>query len=235
MQAATAATAKFQLNDIPLALASVSSGLAALHASRARLLHPSHIGLRTSHCPKCGSLYANGGTIRSVRLRKRRKRTGEEGDRATAARIVRKSCGTCDHQEDLAAGSGNASLYPQPRKQARQPSKTSDASVSWVHPNIANMMAEDACIRPSVDTAKDASECINPSPSSQPPLSPIAQESNGRKTAPSTPASPTPSRTQARSKKSLGLQGLLARNRQRQEQEKKRTEHGLATFLQELT
>ena len=116
MQPATPSpsSAKFHL-AVPHVLASVAPSLAALHATRARLLYPSDPSLSGTHCVRCGtSFIANGGETRCVR-KKRRKIEGA----AVAIRVLRRSCRTCGHEEDVPFGVNGAPDFPKPRDRVR--------------------------------------------------------------------------------------------------------------------
>ncbi|TFK89813.1 hypothetical protein K466DRAFT_9811 [Polyporus arcularius HHB13444] len=233
------ATAQFQL-AVPSLLATISPSLAALHATRARLLHPqAHPTLAGTHCARCGyPLLASDSQTRSIR----KKRRGP----STPRRVLRRSCGSCGHDEDVPLAVDDAPTFPKVRDRVKRKSPSTAPS------------------QPRASRASPA-ELSSPSPLPVPLIprssQPIARSSQSTpipsrpgpparattKAARSLTSSPAPSssasqaqdqtRTKARPKKP-GLQSMLARNRERQEQEKKRGEgssrQGLSAFLQGL-
>lgn len=236
MQSAAAATAQYQLS-LPFALSSVSPGLAALHACRARVAYPADPTLSTSHCSHCGVLFhAGGGTVRLVRARTPigGSSNGRDGD--SPARVLRRSCGLCGHVQDVRVERGNESLFPQPRQRIRDTKLTTStlpdrpkAAAPLTKPDL-NMRSQN---QPGSHTR------LAPSPSTLPAISPSSHKptASASSSRSSTPAANRDVRSKSRPKKKSGLQDMLARNRQKQEQEqgKKADAHGLSAFLQDLT
>ncbi|TBU40119.1 hypothetical protein BD309DRAFT_968167 [Dichomitus squalens] len=239
MQPATP-SANFQL-AVPHLLASITPSFAALHATRVRLLYPSDPLFSGTHCAQCGTpLIANDSQTRSVR-KKRRKSSG--GD-AVGIRALRRSCRTCGHEEDVLLGVNRAPAFPMPRDRARREPSTnkpprassvashSPAEMSSSKPESARPRASEPIVssstpgssRPSSVTPTRSMSIPSSAPSPRPPTHavPIAQDQT---------------KIKARQKKRSGLQSMLARNRERQEQEKKREGcqgAGLSAFLQGL-
>ncbi|EPQ59428.1 hypothetical protein GLOTRDRAFT_91025 [Gloeophyllum trabeum ATCC 11539] len=108
------ATTKYQL-ALPFLLQSVSPGLAALHASRARRLHPEDSTLHETHCARCGTFFGDGRSdVRVVRQCKRRKvpGSGESSGRSQAKRVLKTTCGTCGRVQERVVEAGNARNFP---------------------------------------------------------------------------------------------------------------------------
>lgn len=214
--------------------------LAALHATRARLLYPSHPLFSGTHCIKCGfPLTADNSQTRSVRQKRRK----SEGGDAARIRALRRSCRSCGHDEDVPLGAACPPALPKVRDRVRR--------------------------KPSAHHQPHASNVATPSPADSSSLEPISAQPclSQQMASSSTPASSRPSsvtgplsisptlssstisRTQrqdvssvqdkakamARQKKKSGLQNMLAKNRERQEQEKRGGQSaGLSAFLQDL-
>lgn len=232
--APNAATTAFQL-AIPHVLQQVSPALASLHASRFRLLHhpdASSEALIDSHCTKCGTfLYDGSGTIRTVRPKRRRPKSGATN--GSTVQMLRKSCGACGHyrDSDISLEESNAILFQRTAKRQKQ-SLTSD---NRTLPSMSTTPII-AAPEPKVAPVQHMPEVPIPpkllKPSSSP--APSAYQPQLRAGAPST--SGNPSRVEAKKKKKKGgLQEILARNRERQEQEKnKQASSGLSAFLEGL-
>ena len=239
MQAPAPATAKFQL-ALPYILGPVSQGLAALHASRAYRLHPSDPTLRTTHCPACGAGYVDGGgQYRSVRRKGKREHAKRE-DRTLLKRSLHMSCGVCGHCEELPIDEDGASSFLQARKRRKVATSDADIAVRRTSP-LAAKSGEAAHAPPEPMPAGRSVTDVRhnlptPSPVRSSATPPMGSETrrDGRSNASVVPTSS--SRSKSRSKKSGGLQNLLARNREKQEQEKRSAGNpsGLAAFLQDL-
>lgn len=239
MQAPDPATSKFQL-ALPYILGPVSQGLAALHASRAYRLHPSDPTLRTTHCPACGAAYIDGGgEYRSVRPGGKREHAKRE-DKTHLKRCLRVSCGLCGHCEELPIDKEGASSCLQPRKRRKVAPSDADIAVPPSTPALtaksgeaAHAPAERKPAGRSVTDVRHKLSTASPVHSSATPTD-SGRRRDGKTTAPLVPTSS--SRSKSRSKKPSGLQGLLARNREKQEQERSSTGNssGLAAFLQDL-
>lgn len=106
-----AVTAEYQ-STLPFTLIHVSPGLAALHATRYRLLYPSDPSpLQATHCSKCGSFLLSGqGEVRVKRVTRAK--------RGTPFRVLRRTCQTCGSHDDLPLERGNAALYPKRKRVA---------------------------------------------------------------------------------------------------------------------
>ncbi|KAH9899886.1 hypothetical protein C8Q73DRAFT_787731 [Cubamyces lactineus] len=250
MQQATpnAATAKFQL-ALPFILSPISSHLAALHATRARLLHPADSSLAHTHCSHCGTPFlSSGGRIRSIRKRKKRKTPSTSGS-DVVERVLRRSCRACGRDDDvpLSSSTAHAPTFPKVRDRPRR-----NASAPPRAPSVAPAVA--AATPPAVPaTAQHAPASQSHASRSLLPATASSASSRSSSRAPSTarpspapgPAAKAeqigapqhgPSQPKARPKKKAGLQSLLERNREKQEQEKKREGQGqgLSAFLQGL-
>lgn len=108
-------TSKFRI-QLPLAIQPASRSLAALHATRARLLHhpgPETDVLRDTHCTKCGVYLLDGaGSVRLVRKarhNKAKKNTKSPGPKPYD-RVLRRSCRVCGSVEDVPVFSTDAGL-----------------------------------------------------------------------------------------------------------------------------
>jgi hypothetical protein len=95
-------SSKFQ-QTLPFALLPISPALAALHASRARLLYPENTSSNVTHCIHCGTYLLHGdGNIRLFRHKQ--------------ARFLQRSCNTCGWSSQVSLEHGNATLFPSSRK-----------------------------------------------------------------------------------------------------------------------
>ena len=240
--------AHFQL-ALPSLLASISPSLAALHATRARLLLPPHVhraALADTHCARCGypRLLTDGHT-RS--LRKKRKRSGGP---STSRRVLRRSCGHCGHAEDVPLAVDDAPTFPMVRDRAKRKSPSSTASQprapGAAHPAPATLSSPSLVPAPSLPRpSHPIASCSQSSPM---PSRTGSAASSSKAASSSLTSSPAPSpsprqahdqvRPKSRPKKNAGLQSMLARNRERQEQQKKHegssSGQGLSAFLQGL-
>lgn len=230
------ATSKFQFS-LPYALQSLSPALAALHTTRARLLnHPNLPGdtFTTTHCSRCGTYLLDGES--SVRIiRKTGGVHGKINGRAAASytRILRRSCNVCKHEEDVPIDNGNAGLFPKVRRR-----KAGEKSIDSIPREPLPQVPQSKNPLESLpDSRKDSSM------SSRAPSVVSAHPPRISTPTPTPPTrSPVPqsghlssSRAKPRPKKKSGLQDMLARNRERQEQERKATGSvGLAAFLENL-
>ena len=253
-----APAASFSL-ALPFLLAPISPALAAIHAARARRVIPEDATLAATHCRACARPFlATGGQVRSVRKRQRPKQFHSDRD----ARDLRRSCGACGHVEDVPLGSttGGAPALPRPRDRLRRgPSSTS----TIVRPHVSRTAGPS---RPPTDRdpslplasapaqlASAHQRTASPTPvassttatSALAHLPPPSTEARGPSQASQRASRDTPAarvaddtRGKARPKKKTGLQNMLARNRERQEQEKKRDGgtqgQDLSAFLQGL-
>ena len=244
MQKDDIVTAKFRV-QIPCVLQSISPSLAALHATRARLLHhpgPETDVLKDTNCTKCGAYLLDGtGSIRTIR--KTRSFKGKQRPKGPLpyARFLRRSCRYCGCEEDLpmetvkevalqANRAPMAAPTPALASAASTPTPTQSRSTSVIPPRTSSAA-------PSPPSTRQPSAA----PST---LSTLAHTSSLSSKAP-TPSKPSPAtspaptaldaRAKPRAKKKTGLQDMLARNRERQEQEKKASSGGgLAAFLEGL-
>ncbi|KAI0660999.1 hypothetical protein C8Q70DRAFT_1052821 [Cubamyces menziesii] len=248
MQQATpnAATAIFQL-ALPLVLSPISSHLAALHATRARLLHPADSSLAHTHCSHCGTPFlSSGGRIRSIRKRKKRKTSPSSGSDAVE-RVLRRSCRACGRDNDLPLdSSAHAPIFPKvrdrPRRNASAPPRASSVAPAVAaadpppvpataqHAPASQSHASRSLLPATASSASSRSSSLAPSAAPRPSPAPAtkAEQIGAPQHGPGQP--------KARPKKKAGLQSLLARNREKQEQEKKREGQGqgLSAFLQGL-
>lgn len=104
-------TSKYQLS-LPFALLSASPSLAALHATRARILHPTEsASLDSTHCIKCGSYLLNGDGAVSIMRPSKGRRSSER-----VRRVIRRTCGICGSSHDIPIDSSSDSLFPRIRK-----------------------------------------------------------------------------------------------------------------------
>lgn len=211
-------TTKYQLS-LPFALLAASPSLAALHATRARILNPTESTfLDATHCLKCGSYLLNAdGKVTIERPRKRRKGVAK-GDKAITS-VLKRTCGVCGFRDDVPVDRGNASLFPKIKKGAT-PSLPTESSQLFE-------FTTKALGNPNFDR-----------PSSQPRSSSVASSTHPAPTLPLHPPQPLPpARSKNRSKKKSGLQDMLLRNKEREEKERLKENHGqggLAAFLSGL-
>ncbi|OSD04234.1 hypothetical protein PYCCODRAFT_1466204 [Trametes coccinea BRFM310] len=251
-----AATAKFQL-ALPVVLSPVSPHLAALHATRARILYPTDNTLAGTHCTRCGTpfLTAGGGSIRSIR-KKRRKNNRPGSNNVALVRVLRRSCRACGFDDDVPIDPATAPAFPKVRDRARRKSSAAPpaaraqgaASVKPAavpapaqHAPVSQPLASRSAQSPATP-ASSRSSSITPSSSRPSPAPVSAPASAGSSMKPAQAVTSQQqqiaSHAKSRPKKKAGLQSLLARNREKQEAEKKRAENqgqgGLSAFLQGL-
>jgi len=212
-------TAKYQLS-LPFVLLAASPSLAALHATRARTLHPTEsASLDSTHCIKCGSYLFNGdGAICIVRPSKRRKSSEREGCR----KVMRRTCGICGFSHNIPIDSSSDCLFPRTRKAMSSgttisaPAEQSQPSEEAPHERAANRSM----------SLPRSSPFGSYGTITQPGIAPIAPSSG--------PAAQR--RSKSRQKKS-GLQDMLSRNRDNEEKRKKEKNEGhggLAALLSGL-
>ena len=216
--------------------------LAAFHATRARLLYPSHPLFSGTHCIHCGfPLTADNSQTRSVRHKRRK---SERGDAATI-RALRRSCRGCGHNEDVPLGAACPPDLPKVRDRVRCKPSTHH------RPHASNLATPSSAESSSLEPISAQPRLSQQMVSSSTPASSRPSSVTGPFSVSPTPSSSTVSRTQrqdvssvqdtakarARQKKKSGLQNMLAKNRERQEQEKRkggRQSAGLSAFLQGL-
>ncbi|KAI0375621.1 hypothetical protein BV20DRAFT_1032064 [Pilatotrama ljubarskyi] len=234
-----AATAKFQL-ALPSLLTPISPHLAALHATRARLLYPADTSLATTHCTRCGSPFLlTGGRTRSVRKKRRKSAAGAP----SVMRLLRRSCRACGYDDDVPLNPGNAPAFPNTRDRARRkssstPHATSAAATAAKPATSASIQQHAPVSQPHAPGSLQSPATPGSSRSSSlapgPRSTPTPTAAGSLKPAQAGPSRPEASQAKSRPKKKAGLQSLLARNREKQEQEKKREGQGLSAFLQGL-
>src|ERR1700733_14537787 len=172
----TSTTTQYQLS-LPFVLLSASPPLAALHATRARILHPTEsASLDSTHCIKCGSYLLNGdGAVSIVRPSKGR-RSSER-----LRRVIRRTCGICGFSHDTPIDSSSDYLFPRIRKNTISSDTTISAPVAQYQPS---------------EEAPETSKC-----SLSPPQSSSAGSYNANPTVPSAQR-----RSKSRAKQKSGLQ-----------------------------
>ncbi|KAI0638170.1 hypothetical protein C8Q77DRAFT_1153839 [Trametes polyzona] len=245
-----AATAKFQL-ALPSLLAPVAPHLAALHATRARVLYPhdADLALADTHCSRCGAPFlTTGGHIHTVRKKSKKRQHGTP----TVTRVLRRSCRACGRNDDVQMNpAAGASAFPKVRDRARRKSSTAPhvRSVATPLPPSTLAHAQQQQQQQQQHAPVSQPRAPRPSLSSGPPTPTPSRSSSivpppsrsSTASAPSASAKPAgaqtsdPAQPKARPKKKAGLQSLLARNREKQEQEKNaKRDSGLSAFLQGL-
>ncbi|KAJ3474454.1 hypothetical protein NLI96_g12451 [Meripilus lineatus] len=231
--AASLTTTKFQF-AIPFVLQSTSPSLAALHATRTRLLHhpdPATNLLASSWCPICGQyLHDGSGTIRSVRKptgnRKKVKRTSKH----QFVRVLRKTCHVCGHSSDTPIRPDQHGVPQNPpaiHNEAPPSSSSRPSSTSTPDPPSRRQHVQ------AISSSTTTERCHSP----HTPRGVLTREESVHPETPSSgPSTPIPTVPKARTKKHRGLQDMLARNRERQEQERKSDSQnkGLSAFLEGL-
>lgn len=91
-------------NALPYALLGASPSLAALHATRSRLLNPYQMdSLRSTHCSRCGTF---GGEVRVYR--------------SGRTRFLQRTCRACGFRDDVATDRGNAAVYTGRKKKGNR-------------------------------------------------------------------------------------------------------------------
>ncbi|KAG2156120.1 hypothetical protein DEU56DRAFT_221048 [Suillus clintonianus] len=201
----SAVTTKFQ-TALPFALLSVSPGLSALHASRARSLYPEEFDpSSTTYCLRCGSyLLAADGSLELHRPRKRRKVTC---NKSNALKITCHRCGfvsytSFDRRETF------SKLEP-----------TTGAKLSLPSPIPAESVSSRSDLKSEEERTPSSSRSSVPVD-----LSTVAHSTRGSTSVP-----------HARPKKKTVLQEMLARNREKEavrtKSQQKPPPSGLASFL----
>jgi len=96
-------TANYQLS-LPFALLSASPSLAALHATRARILHPTKSAfLDSTHCINCGFYFTHADIQRPTW-------------KSSSQRVMKRTCRACGFRHEIPVDSGNAGLFPSTRQ-----------------------------------------------------------------------------------------------------------------------
>jgi RNase P subunit RPR2 len=141
-------TAKYQLS-LPFALLPASSSLAALHATRARIFHPTESAfLDSTHCVKCGSYLSHGQMARPARKSSRRE---------DSRRVMRRTCVVCGFSHELPVDRGNAASFPRTRKAKASTQPVQKLSKVVEYPSLPSPS-------PSIGSSNPRS-APNPSPS----------------------------------------------------------------------
>lgn len=158
-------------------------------------------------------------------------------------RCLQISCGVCGHCEELPIEQDGTSSFLQVRKRGKLVTPNADIAIRSSTPAFT-MKSGEAAHAPAEPKPQAAGRSVadahrhqsshrlaKPSHTGTPPVDFEARK--GGKSASTLPLSSA--RSKARSKSSA-LQGLLARNREKQEQEKKsfNNSSGLSAFLQDL-
>lgn len=222
------ATTKFQLT-LPCALASVSPGLAALHASRAHRAHDVDITYNPPRCPRCGASFLHGaGSIRIIRRTKTKRSQHATALPRPASRFLRYSCSICGNDEDIAVNSSSADVLaiPQPRKR-----KGGDQRVPHMSSPTSSVRIEKKSKIDPFSAQPAVRQAPVPMPVPPAARSPAPLSSNK---PPDAAPKDLPARGKARPKTKSGLQALLAKNREKQEQTRQPNSGGLSSFLQGL-
>lgn len=215
------ATTKHQL-ALPYVLA-FAPGLAATHAVRARKRHPASPDdppILPAHCPRCGSSLISGAS--QLRIRRDPSHTHAQagghkpsGASAPAAhpRYVQQCCGACGHVKKTRLES-IATL-----------SRSDTVPAALAESPLLQSLRSDAAPAPAREPSLDHRPERRIGPSSDSPPAIAASSVSSAKAV-----------SKSRPKKRSGLQDLLARNREKQEQEKqgKSPGGGLAAFLSGL-
>ena len=202
-------TSRFQLN-VARALNPVAPSLAALHINRARSLQEQYLGtcdnLALSHCANCGAFLLDGtGSMRIIRHARTKRRPKREGQSSRPVRALHMLCSVCGHEGEVPVETDNASIHLPITK------KEVDAIVP---------ISGSSNVALPIEQSESKTILRNPQSRGAP--------------SPASAFHPAP-RPKVRPKKSTGLQDMLARNRQREEQDKKKqTGSGLSAFLDGL-
>ncbi|KIM90861.1 hypothetical protein PILCRDRAFT_811351 [Piloderma croceum F 1598] len=200
-------TTQYQFS-LPFVLLSASPSLAALHATRARILHPTEsASLDSTHCMKCGTYLLNGdGAVSIVRPSKGR-RSSER-----VRRVIRRTCGICGVSHDIPIYSSSGCLFPRISKNATSSGTT-----------ISAPMAQ---YQPSEEAPETSKRSLSP------PQSSSVGSYNANFTVP-----PAQRRSKSRAKQKSGLQDMLSRNREKvakQGKVEREGQGGLTAFLSGL-
>ena len=161
-------------------------------------------------------------------------------DKTHLKRCLRVSCGVCGHCEELPLDKEGASSFVQPRKRRKVAASDADMVVPPSAPALTAKSGEAAhALDEPIPAGRIVQDVRQNTPTHnpiKPSLIPSIDSTTRRSGTPTVPAVPTSARSKSRPKKSSGLQGLLARSREKQEQEKRLTGNssGLSAFLQEL-
>jgi len=162
-------TTKYQLS-LPFVLLPASPALVALHATRARILHPTESAfLDSTHCVKCGS-YLDG-KVFPIKRQKSSK----------GLKVMTRTCGACGFGHKISMDRGNASSFPRTRKSRTATSVPADllpevkSQTSAVeHPS--NLQPSPPAFSSNLRTALP-----NPTASSSQPTTPVRSKSRPKK------------------------------------------------------
>lgn len=231
-RAMASATTKFQF-ALPYVLSSVSPGLAALHAIRAQRAHDVDISYNSPRCPRCGASFLHGaGTIRIIRAKKSTKRHHGAAQPRSASRLLRYSCAICGSDEDIAVDSSSADVLsiPQPRKRKREAQHVPHMPSAITSLRIEKKPKTETDLAPS--SVLPAKRQV-PASTSVPVTAKLPATLSSSK--PAEAASKTgSSHSKPKPKAKSTLQALLAKNREKQQQNCQENTQGLSAFLQEL-
>ncbi|KAI9063261.1 hypothetical protein FKP32DRAFT_1592713, partial [Trametes sanguinea] len=213
--------------------------------------------LAGAHCTRCGTpfLTTGAGSIRSIRKKRRQTSESPSGsDNVAVVRVLRRSCRACGFADDVPIDSANAPTFPKVRDRARRkssaappaarapgaaPVKPAAVPAPAQHAPVSQPHASRAAQSPATPASSRSSSIAPSSRPSPAPASAPASTGSSMKSSPTITSQPQiGSQVKSRPKKKTGLQSLLARNREKQEEEKKRAENqgqgGLSAFLQGL-
>ncbi|TCD69665.1 hypothetical protein EIP91_006682 [Steccherinum ochraceum] len=233
----TLVTSRFQL-DVARVLQPVAPALAALHVRRSRSLRlGTRDNLASSHCASCGVFLLDGtGSKRIIRHARTKRRPKAEGECSRPVRAVQISCSMCGHEEETPVAPKDALSPPEKAAPPKRPAETaqnwrtvnqkvstSEEVQSWRTGNQKNVSTGSPTTAPPLAPSKE----VPPTKTSAVSAPPSTQKLGGM------PQGNAAARQKNRPKKSSGLQDMLARNRQREEQEKKQA-GGLSALLEKL-
>lgn len=201
--------------------------LAALHATRVRLLYPSHPLFSGTHCGGCGfPLTADNSQTRSIR-KKRRKIKGRN---PSTIRALWKFCRSCGHEEDVPLVAVRLPAFPKTRDRVRRTPNTHRAPHASNVATPSRLLAELSLPRSlSAEPSLSQPMASSSTPESPRPGSVTRPPSISPASSPSTIPRPQmqgvssvrdQAKAKSRQKKKSRLQNILARNRERREQEK---------------
>lgn len=230
------ATTKFQL-ALPFILLPLSPGLAALHASRADHAHDVDISFKTPRCSSCGSSFLHGaGTIRIIR-RNPSNKTQRGPALPRRARFLRYSCSSCGREEDIPVEPSNPDVLQSMPKPKLKKKDALDQRFHHASAKKAPSLHHDKKRKAGAQfDPPSAHSALRSSASGSLPMLPAAKESMALSSIQSSVIPPkfSADRAKQRQKTKPGLQSLLAKNREKQQQGTQKDNGGLSTFLQTL-
>lgn len=224
---------------LPSAFHALSPQLAALHAIRTKILYREK-GTSFPSCFRCGSFILPGdGHVRLQRRSQPAPRTArsirESGPYSTSQKVLVRKCNACGHEERIKIAEEQASHFPSVRKASR------DKKIALAHiGKVEEPLLQHATTRLTAITIPAQSVGIRgavESTQTQNASRHGMQSSSGASIDSQTASQSSKPIKSRQNKKRLGLQEMLARNKEQKDKEKEQqgtSRTGLADFLLDL-